>query len=65
MGAALEFSSNDPASRGGRLSFMLKAVSVLASLGLKIRKYRPDHLLDLSRSKERCRARGGKNHGLL
>jgi hypothetical protein len=38
MGAALEFSSNDPASRGGRLSFMLKAVSVLASLGLKIRK---------------------------
>jgi len=65
MGAALEFSSSDPASWGGRLSFMLKAVSVLASLGLKIRKYRPDHLLDLSRSKERCRARGGKNHGLL
>jgi hypothetical protein len=44
---------------------MLKVVSVLASLGLKIMKYRPDHPLDLSRSKERCQARGGKNHGLL
>ena len=53
MGAALEFSSNDPASRGGRLRFMLKAVSVLASLGLKIRKYRPDHLLDLSMPKDK------------